>query len=101
MKVGFIGLGNMGNPMATNLVNAGHELVVHDLRREAATNLLEMGATWADTPKEAVPGRDVVFHIVAGAKRCRSCSIGRKWNFGRGPLLKLFIWIFLPIRLRL
>ena len=61
MKVGFIGLGNMGNPMATNLVNAGHELVVHDLRREAATNLLEMGATWADTPKEAVPGRDVVF----------------------------------------
>ena len=61
MKIGFIGLGNMGNPMATNLVNAGHELVVHDLRREAATNLLEMGATWADTPKEAVPGRDVVF----------------------------------------
>ena len=61
MKVGFIGLGNMGNPMATNLVNAGHELVVHDLRREAATNLLEMGATWADTPKEAVPVRDVVF----------------------------------------
>ena len=61
MKVVFIGLGNMGNPMATNLVNAGHELVVHDLRREAATNLLEMGATWADTPKEAVPGRDVVF----------------------------------------
>jgi len=47
--------------MATNLVKAGHELVVHDLRREAATNLLEMGATWADTPKETVPGRDVVF----------------------------------------
>ena len=61
MNIVFIGLGNMGNPMATNLVNAGHELVVHDLRREAATNLLEMGATWADTPKEAVPGRDVVF----------------------------------------
>jgi 3-hydroxyisobutyrate dehydrogenase len=61
MKVGFIGLGNMGNPMAANLVKAGHELVVHDLRREAAINLLEMGATWADTPKEAVPGSDVVF----------------------------------------
>ena len=61
MKVGFIGLGNMGNPMATNLLNAGHDLVVHDLRREAATNLLEMGATWADTPKDAVPGREVVF----------------------------------------
>ncbi len=61
MKVGFIGLGNMGNPMAANLARAGHELTVHDLRREAATNLLEMGANWADSPKDAVPGNDVVF----------------------------------------
>jgi len=61
MKVGFIGTGNMGNPMAVNLVKAGHELTVHDLRREAATNLLEMGAKWANTPKEAVPGNEVVF----------------------------------------
>lgn len=61
MKVGFIGLGNMGNPMATNLIKAGHELTVHDLRREAATNLLEMGAQWADTPKDTVPGNEVVF----------------------------------------
>jgi len=61
MKVGFIGLGNMGNPMATNLIKAGHELTVHDLRRQAATNLLEMGAQWADTPKDAVPGNEVVF----------------------------------------
>ena len=61
MKLGFIGTGNMGNPMAVNLVKAGHELVVHDIRREAATNLLEMGATWADSPKDAVPGNDIVF----------------------------------------
>jgi len=60
MKVGFIGTGNMGNPMAANLIKAGHQLTVHDLRREAATNLLEMGAKWADTPKEAVPGNEVV-----------------------------------------
>jgi 3-hydroxyisobutyrate dehydrogenase len=61
MKVGFIGTGNMGNPMAANLIKAGHQLTVHDLRREAATNLLEMGAKWADTPKDAVPGNEVVF----------------------------------------
>ena len=42
MNVGFIGCGNMGNPMASNLIKAGHQLTVHDLRREAATNLLEM-----------------------------------------------------------
>ena len=60
MKIGFIGTGNMGNPMAANLIRAGHRLTVHDLRREAATNLLEMGAEWADSPKEAVPGNDAV-----------------------------------------
>ncbi len=61
MKIGFIGTGNMGNPMAVNLVKAGHQLIVHDLRREAAINLLEMGAEWADSPKEAVRGNEVVF----------------------------------------
>ena len=60
MKLGFIGTGNMGNPMAANLIKAGHSLTVHDLRREAAINLLEMGAAWADSPKEAVPGHDAV-----------------------------------------
>ncbi len=61
MKLGFIGTGNMGNPMAANLIRAGHQLTVHDLRREAATNLLEMGAEWADSPRDAVPGNEVVF----------------------------------------
>ena len=61
MKLGFIGTGNMGNPMAANLIRAGHYLTVHDLRREAATNLLEMGAEWADSPRDAVPGNEAVF----------------------------------------
>jgi 3-hydroxyisobutyrate dehydrogenase-like beta-hydroxyacid dehydrogenase len=61
MRVAFIGTGNMGNPMAANLVKAGHQLTVHDLRLEAATNLLEMGAQWADSPKEAALGHEVVF----------------------------------------
>ena len=61
MKLAFIGTGNMGNPMAANLIKAGHQLTVHELRREAATNLLEMGAQWADSPKEAVLGKEAVF----------------------------------------
>ena len=60
MRLGFIGTGNMGNPMAANLIRAGHQLTVHDLRRGAATNLLEMGAEWADSPRAAVPGNDAV-----------------------------------------
>ncbi len=61
MRIGFIGTGNMGNPMATNLIKAGHELVVNDLRREAAASLLENGAAWGDSPREIAPQVDVVF----------------------------------------
>ena len=61
MKAGFIGVGNMGNPMAANMIKAGHQLTVHDLRQESATNLLEMGAEWADTPAGCVAGKDAVF----------------------------------------
>ena len=42
--VAFIGLGNMGGPMATNLVNAGHEVTVFDLVPEACAQLAEAGA---------------------------------------------------------
>jgi 3-hydroxyisobutyrate dehydrogenase len=61
MKLGFIGVGNMGNPMAMNLIKAGHSLQVTDLRREAAKNLEEAGATWTASPKEAATGVDFVF----------------------------------------
>ena len=61
MKAGFIGVGNMGNPMAANMIKAGHQLTVHDLRRESAINLLEMGAAWVDTPAGCVAGNDAVF----------------------------------------
>ena len=39
MKVGFIGLGYMGGPMSRNILSAGHDLLVHDIRREAAAGL--------------------------------------------------------------
>jgi 3-hydroxyisobutyrate dehydrogenase-like beta-hydroxyacid dehydrogenase len=61
MKLGFIGVGNMGNPMAANLIKAGHELTVHDLNQDSAANLLEAGATWADTPAAATTGQDATF----------------------------------------
>lgn len=61
MKLGFIGVGNMGNPMAANLVKAGHSLQVFDIRRESAANLLEGGATWANSPKKAATGVEATF----------------------------------------
>jgi 3-hydroxyisobutyrate dehydrogenase len=61
MKLAFIGVGNMGNLMALNLMKAGHSLQVHDIRREAAKNLEEAGAAWADSPKDAASGVEAAF----------------------------------------
>ena len=61
MKLGFIGLGNMGNNMAMNLLKTGHTLQVTDLRREAGANLEEAGAVWVDSAEQAVSGADFSF----------------------------------------
>lgn len=51
-KVGFIGLGIMGKPMAKNLIRAGYDLIVYDIAKEPLSELVAMGATSADTCKE-------------------------------------------------
>ncbi|HEU0166571.1 MAG TPA: NAD(P)-binding domain-containing protein, partial [Chloroflexota bacterium] len=66
MKVGFIGLGTMGNHMAHNLQKAGYDLVVYDIRREAAQRHITDGAAWADSPKAVGQQADVVFTSLPG-----------------------------------
>src|SRR2546428_11296439 len=66
MKIGFIGLGTMGRHMASNLIRAGHALVVHDVRREAAAPHRDAGAGWADTPRAVAEATDVVFTSLPG-----------------------------------
>ena len=61
MKIGFIGLGMMGAGMASNLQKAGHDLVVHDLTRQAASKHVNAGATWADSPRAVAEACDIVF----------------------------------------
>lgn len=61
MKVGFIGLGQMGRGMASSLQRAGHDVVVTDLSRQAAAIHLADGATWAATPRELAAQSQVVF----------------------------------------
>jgi len=69
MKVGFIGLGTMGASMAANLAKAeGVELVVHDMRREAAEALVEGGARWAETVRELGAACSVVFTSLPGPR---------------------------------
>ncbi|MEJ8848224.1 NAD(P)-dependent oxidoreductase [Variovorax rhizosphaerae] len=71
MQLAFIGLGTMGAGMALNLIKAGHDVAVHDLRKESATRHLDAGARWAATVAEAAAGAQVVFTSVPGPKEMR------------------------------
>jgi 3-hydroxyisobutyrate dehydrogenase len=62
--VGFIGLGNMGSGMTKNLQLAGFDLVVNDIRKEAAAALVEGGAVWADSPAEVAAKSDIVITML-------------------------------------
>ena len=76
MRIGFIGLGTMGGPIALNAIRGGGDLVVHDVRREAATPHLEMGAEWADTPREVALESDVVFTSLPGPVEVEAVALG-------------------------
>jgi len=76
MKVGFIGLGTMGASMASNLQAAGHELHVHDVRRQAAEPHLRAGAKWKDTPRQVAEDVEVVFTSLPGPPDVEAVALG-------------------------
>ncbi len=65
MKIGFIGTGIMGLPMAGHLLSAGYELQVYNRTAEKALPLIDKGAISANTPAEAAMGADIVITIVS------------------------------------
>ena len=77
MRVGFIGLGLMGSGMTNNLQKAGHQLVLHDLRRQAAEKLLAAGAEWADSPKAVAAESEVVFTSLPGPPEFEAVAAGK------------------------
>ncbi len=76
MKIGFIGLGNMGGPMALNVIKAGHALVVHDIRQETAKPHLDRGATWAASPRAAAQGAELVLTSLPGPTEVERVATG-------------------------
>ncbi len=76
MQVGFIGLGTMGASMAANLQQAGHRLIVHDLRRAAAEPHLATGAIWADGPGKVAAAADVIFTSLPGPPEVEAVALG-------------------------
>ena len=65
MKVGFIGLGNMGSAIARNLIQAGHTLTVYNRTRSRAEPFGSLGARIAETPGEAAADAEVLFTMLA------------------------------------
>src|ERR1700720_2562784 len=76
MRVGFIGLGMMGKGMAANLQKAGHQLIVHDIRRAAAEPYLANGATGADSPKAVGEQAEVVFTSLPVPEEVEAVAVG-------------------------
>jgi len=76
MRIGFIGLGNMGGPMALNLIKAGHTLVVHDVRRESGKQHLDAGATWADSPKDVARAGELILTSLPGPGEVEAVALG-------------------------
>jgi len=72
MKIGFIGLGHMGAPMALNLLKAGHTLSVFDLSETAMQTLADAGAQRAASPKAAASGAQWVVTMLPAAAHVRS-----------------------------
>ena len=68
MKVGFIGLGSMGLAVSKNILRAGFDLIVNDLRKELSVSLIRIGAGWSETPAEMLDEVDVVATMVFGPK---------------------------------
>jgi len=76
MRIGFIGLGAMGRPMAANLQRAGHELAVHDQRPGAADELVAHGADRAATPAQVAAVAQVLFTSLPGPAEVEAVALG-------------------------
>lgn len=89
-KIAFIGLGNMGSPMAKNLIQAGHDVVGFDLSEEAIIDLCALGATGAVSVSDAVSGADVVVTMLPNGAIVKSIYGGEDGilaNAASGALL--------------
>jgi len=74
--VGFIGLGQMGSPMAANLIKGGHSLKVFDISRDAVQKLVDLGATAATSPAEAAWDAEFIITMLPNGSLVKSVVFG-------------------------
>ncbi|MBK5272278.1 MAG: NAD(P)-binding domain-containing protein, partial [Bacteroidia bacterium] len=80
-KIGWIGTGIMGGPMAKHLVNAGYKLNVYNRTKEKAAELISMGCTWFETPEDVAANSDVIVTIIGFPKDVEECYFGEQGIF--------------------
>lgn len=76
MKIGYVGLGNMGGNMALRLLDKGHELVVTDVNVEGGKRVVDAGATWADSPAEVAASVDIILSSLPGPPQVEAVALG-------------------------
>lgn len=76
MKLGWIGLGDMGQVIIPRLLEAGHEVTGWNRTASKADALIEKGMAWADTPREVAERSDFVFSMVTNAEAVEAIALG-------------------------
>ncbi len=85
MQIGFIGLGNMGAPMAINLVKAGHSVKAFDLSAEAVAKVVAEGGQAASSAQDAVQGAEAIVTMLPASQHVEGLFLGQG---GQGGLLE-------------
>jgi hypothetical protein len=76
MEIGFIGLGNMGQPMARRLIEAGHKLVIYDTRNDAVAPLVALGAQLASSPQDVADRVETVMASLPSLQISQRVALG-------------------------
>jgi 3-hydroxyisobutyrate dehydrogenase len=90
-RIGVIGLGNMGQPMAANLLRHRGDLIVHDLRPAAAVDLRKAGADWADDVRTLATQVEGVVTSLPGPQEIEQVAFGEAGLFSALPPGSLWI----------
>ena len=78
MKIGFIGLGIMGRPMAKNLLKAGYEVIAYDIVHANITDIVKAGATAAQNPKEVAECCKLIITMLPNSPHVKTVVCGEK-----------------------
>jgi 3-hydroxyisobutyrate dehydrogenase-like beta-hydroxyacid dehydrogenase len=89
-ELGFVGLGNMGGPMAGRLIDAGHRLAVYDIREAAMAPLIARGAERMNSSRAAADASDIVFFSLPEPKDIEGEALGPA-GVAAGQRAKIFV----------